>query len=219
MAMGCSSLHGHHQDPKNLAFCRRLQPAYKEYDYQSLMNTTFGLVPAGRSPATYRLVEAMGAGAIPVVVARDFVLPFREQLDWPSFSFSFAPDQVGPELVRTLRAIPQMQLEEMQVSHHSSRRAGQGLFFPKNMTPWTIKHLNPFVLLWVTTWIDHTRHPMFPQTTRSSTPLLRKHEEDKDKNRRKSEIGETRPGCSLSFLALNSSFSFKKQIPARQKIV
>lgn len=147
MSMGCSTLHGHHQDPENLAFCRRLQQAYKHYDYHDLMNTTFGLVPGGRSPATYRLGEVMGAGAIPVVVARDFVLPFREQLDWPSFSFSFAPDRVGLELIRTLRAISQTQLEEMQVSQHSFRRVGQSLDLPSNMKPWVLKHLNLHVLL------------------------------------------------------------------------
>lgn len=36
----------------------------------------------------------MSAGSIPVFVVRDFVRPFREQIDWPSFSFMFTPDQV-----------------------------------------------------------------------------------------------------------------------------
>jgi len=57
----------------------------------------------------------MSAGAIPVFVGRDMVPPFREQFDWPSFSFWFAPDQVGPAMVATLRAVPQAQLEKMQV--------------------------------------------------------------------------------------------------------
>lgn len=32
------------------------------------MNTTFALLPAGRSPATYRLAEALSAGALPVFI-------------------------------------------------------------------------------------------------------------------------------------------------------
>ena len=86
------------------------------------MNTTFGLVPGGRSPGTYRLAEVMSAGAIPVFVARDIIEPFREQYDWPSFSFAFAPTDVLPSLVETLRAVSPEQLAEMQVR----RRTGGG---------------------------------------------------------------------------------------------
>ncbi len=115
MSMHCFETHGEHLLPENVEYCQSLKDRYYDHDYRTLMNTTFGLVPAGRSPGTYRLAEVMGAGAIPVIVARDMVLPFREQFDWPSFSLWFTPDQVGPDLVATLRAIPPAQLEEMQV--------------------------------------------------------------------------------------------------------
>lgn len=78
-------------------------------------NTTFGLVPAGRSPATYRLAEVMSAGAIPVFVARDMVRPFPERVDWPSLSFSFPPEEVGPAMMATLRSVPPEELLVMQV--------------------------------------------------------------------------------------------------------
>ena len=120
MSMHCSKLHGSHLLPENAEFCRRLQNGTDAHDYESLMNTTFGLVPSGRSPATYRLGEVMRAGVIPVLVARDVVLPFREQLDWPSFSFAFAPDQVGPDMISALREVPRLQLEEMQVGWSTS---------------------------------------------------------------------------------------------------
>lgn len=114
-SMRCHEIHGKHLLPENKEYCQQLVDTYNDHDYASLLNSTFGLVPAGRSPGTYRLAEVMGAGAIPVVVARDVVPPFREQYDWASFSFTFAPDQVGPEMVATLRAVPPEQLEEMQV--------------------------------------------------------------------------------------------------------
>jgi hypothetical protein len=41
---------------------------YDSYDYSDLLNTTFALVPGGRSPGTFRLTEAMAAAAIPVFV-------------------------------------------------------------------------------------------------------------------------------------------------------
>lgn len=60
----------------------------------------------------------MSAGAIPVFVARDIVRPFREQIDWPSFSFLFTPDQARTAMVQTLRAVPPEKLLEMQVCSH-----------------------------------------------------------------------------------------------------
>lgn len=61
------------------------------------------------------LKQVMSSGAIPVMVVRDWVPPFREQIDWPSFSFAFTPDQVGPEMVAILRSIPADVLKDMQV--------------------------------------------------------------------------------------------------------
>ena len=90
------------------------------------MNTTFGLVPGGRSPGTYRLAEVMSAGAIPVFVARDIIQPFREQFDWPSFSFAFAPTDVWSSMIKTLRAVPPDQLAEMQVRREGGRGGRRG---------------------------------------------------------------------------------------------
>ncbi len=115
VAMHCLESHGEHLLPEFLTYCQQLKDGYDDYDYASLMNTTFGLVPAGRSPASYRLAEVMGSGAIPVLVARDYVLPFREQIDWSAFSFLFSPDRVELDMMATLRGISQRQLEEMQV--------------------------------------------------------------------------------------------------------
>ena len=63
----------------------------------------------------------MSAGAIPVFVARDIIQPFREQFDWPSFSFAFAPTDVWSSMIKTLRAVPPDQLAEMQVRREGGR--------------------------------------------------------------------------------------------------
>ncbi|CAN0206852.1 unnamed protein product, partial [Scytosiphon promiscuus] len=113
-SMKCFENHGEHLLAENMQFCEALKAQYEVDDYDDLMNTTFGLVPAGRSPGTFRLGEVMSAGSIPVFIGRDLVLPFVEQLDWPSFSLSFTPDQVGTAMVQTLRSISQPELESMQ---------------------------------------------------------------------------------------------------------
>lgn len=144
ISVHCFDKHGEHLLPENVEYCQSLSNRYDDYDYGNLMNTTFGLVPSGRSPGTFRLGEVMSAGAIPVFVGRDLVPPFRERFDWPSFSFSFSPDQVGAYMVETLRAVPRAQLDEMQVSkarlrsdiHHSDVPSttirGSAVFFFRN---------------------------------------------------------------------------------------
>lgn len=115
MSLHCFETHNEHLLPENVEYCQALSDQYNDHNYPSLMNSTFGLVPAGRSPGTYRLVEIMSAGSIPVFVGRDLVPPFMEQIDWSSFSFAFAPDQVESQMLRTLRAVPRVELEQMQV--------------------------------------------------------------------------------------------------------
>ncbi|CAM9341025.1 unnamed protein product [Ectocarpus sp. 4 AP-2014] len=114
VTMHCFEEHHEQLLPENAEFCQALRDQYEGYDYRSLMNSTFGLVPAGRGPATYRLGEVMSAGSIPVFVGRDLVPPFMEQIDWPSISFAFTPDEVESRMMSTLLAVPRAQLEEMQ---------------------------------------------------------------------------------------------------------
>ncbi|CAN0290615.1 unnamed protein product [Ectocarpus sp. 6 AP-2014] len=95
-------------------FCaEELMPRYESFDYEDLMNTTFALVPGGASPGTYRLAEVMSAGVIPVIVVRDWVKPFPEKVDWPSFSFTFSPDEV-PQMLEVLRTLPLAEMKGMQ---------------------------------------------------------------------------------------------------------
>lgn len=57
MSMHCFERHNEHLLPENVEYCEKLRSSYDNFDYESLMNTTFGLIPAGRSPGTYRLGE------------------------------------------------------------------------------------------------------------------------------------------------------------------
>eukprot|EP00903_Cladosiphon_okamuranus_P016253 g14991.t1 len=57
ISVHCFDKHGEHLLLENVDFCQSLKDRYGNYDYGDLMATTFGLVPAGRSPGTYRLAE------------------------------------------------------------------------------------------------------------------------------------------------------------------
>ena len=53
----CSTMHGDEKVPENKDYCDGNLQRYGTYDYGDLMNTTFALVPSGRSPGTFRLGE------------------------------------------------------------------------------------------------------------------------------------------------------------------
>ena len=54
-----------------------------------LYNSKFTLLPRGSSVGlSYRLIEAMSAGSIPVIISDNFVLPFSDMINYNKFSIS-----------------------------------------------------------------------------------------------------------------------------------
>lgn len=76
-----------------------------DQDYANLLaRSTFGLVPRGDALFSYRLLEVMAAGAIPVVISDGWVLPFDRTIAWDRIALHVPEREVAaiPALLRAL---------------------------------------------------------------------------------------------------------------------
>ncbi|KAI5076779.1 hypothetical protein GOP47_0008844 [Adiantum capillus-veneris] len=89
--------------------CEEDEAKYWNYTYKDLMNTTFGLVPAGRQASSYRMIEVLSAGVVPVLVADNYVKPFDTLIQWHRCLLQF-PSSEMHRIVPTLRAMDALQL-------------------------------------------------------------------------------------------------------------
>ncbi|MCO5604514.1 hypothetical protein L7F22_058681 [Adiantum nelumboides] len=93
--------------------CDEDEFTYTQYDFQDMMNATFGLAPAGRSPASYRLIEILSAGAIPVLIADNYVKPFESMIQWHRCLLQFPTTEMH-RIVPALRAMSAEEMERRQ---------------------------------------------------------------------------------------------------------
>ncbi|KAL0016421.1 hypothetical protein SO802_003490 [Lithocarpus litseifolius] len=94
----------------------------KDLDYDSFMlQSKFCLCPSGYEVASPRIVEAIYAECVPVILSQNYVLPFSDVLKWEEFSIQVDVSDI-PRLKNVLRAIPEEKYRRLKEGLRAVRR-------------------------------------------------------------------------------------------------
>lgn len=80
------------------------------------MDTTYSLLPKGDDRWSLRFSEAIGAGAIPVVLAQGLTLPYENIIDWSKAAI-YLPNSYAKDANKIMAAIPTDEETIMKMRH------------------------------------------------------------------------------------------------------
>jgi len=84
---------------------------------EEMQRSVFCIVPAGDTPTSRRLFDAIAAGCVPVIVADNITLPFSGFIEWDSFIVRIRENDVinhAAKVTKTMLSIPEEKIKDMQ---------------------------------------------------------------------------------------------------------
>lgn len=94
--------------------CDEDNKEYDRYDYEVLLqNSTFCLVPRGRRLGSFRFLEALQAGCIPVLLSNSWALPFAQVIDWKK-AIIWADERLLLQVPNIVRSISPTRILELR---------------------------------------------------------------------------------------------------------
>ncbi|KAJ3050385.1 Exostosin-1, partial [Rhizophlyctis rosea] len=94
--------------------CKADTALFDSYDYDSVLTTsTFSLCPRGRRLGSYRFLESLRAGSIPVLLGDGYIPPFGEWIDWTKAAVTI-PESRLDMMLPTLRSFSTKQTYAMR---------------------------------------------------------------------------------------------------------
>ena len=95
-----------------------------EYDQEYidlLDNSTFGIVARGDALFSYRLLETIARGAIPIIISDGWILPFDRTINWESCSLRFHQEGIFdiPFFIDKIEKIELKKLQENSIRNYN----------------------------------------------------------------------------------------------------